>query len=41
MNVLKGLCPDCDSDGVPHHESDGWHITIKHDDTCPVWRSMQ
>ncbi|WP_431840600.1 hypothetical protein [Gordonia hongkongensis] len=35
-------CPDCNSDTEHWTDALGLpHITIRHDDTCPVWRSMQ
>jgi len=32
-------CPDCSSDAELTRDSLGiWHLTIRHDDTCPTYR---
>jgi len=34
-------CPDCDSDAELSRDDLGiWHLTIRHDDTCPAYKEM-
>lgn len=39
---LDVSCPDCTSETERWTDALGLpHMTIRHDDTCPTWRSMQ
>lgn len=44
-DVLESLdvhCPDCNSEVTAWTDRQGrLHRNIEHDNTCPIWRSMQ
>lgn len=38
----SGDCPDCDAYTELSRDSTGiWHLSIRHDDTCPAYRAMK